>query len=99
MEGQAVTGRNTAGPPQVQPPGFVGRERDLAALSSALAGAPAVVLIEGEAGIGKSRLIAEFLASPGGQARRALVARCPPFRQPHTLGPVTDAIRQAAGQG
>jgi transcriptional regulator with AAA-type ATPase domain len=35
---------------------FAGRGRELVALASALAGLPAVVLIEGEAGVGKSRL-------------------------------------------
>jgi DNA-binding CsgD family transcriptional regulator len=43
---------------------FVGREGELAALRAAadraLTGAPTVVVVEGEAGIGKSRLVAEF---------------------------------------
>jgi len=77
-------------------PGFVGRERELAALNSALAVPPAVVLVEGETGIGKTRLIAEFLKPAAHPPRRVLVARCPPFAQPQTLGPVTDALRQAA---
>lgn len=74
---------------------FVGRERELAALARALAGAPAVVIVEGEAGIGKSRLLREFFT---GQPTRTLVASCPPFRQPYTLAPVVDAVRQAAEQ-
>jgi DNA-binding CsgD family transcriptional regulator len=44
---------------------FVGRQQELAAITAALAaaraGEPQVVLIQGEAGIGKSSLIAEFL--------------------------------------
>jgi DNA-binding NarL/FixJ family response regulator len=52
-----------------------------------------VVLIEGEAGIGKSRLLAEYTATASGA--RMLVADCPPFRQPQTLGPVVDAVRKA----
>jgi DNA-binding CsgD family transcriptional regulator/tetratricopeptide (TPR) repeat protein len=83
------------GPPVVGSPRFVGRGRELSVLRSALDSPPAVVLIEGEAGIGKSRLVREFLASPAGQRQRAIVASCPPFVQPHTLGPVTDALRQA----
>jgi DNA-binding CsgD family transcriptional regulator len=47
---------------------FVGRRPELAALSAALAAArgsdPQVVLVEGEAGVGKSSLVSEFL---GGQ--------------------------------
>jgi DNA-binding CsgD family transcriptional regulator len=79
--------------PVVLVPEFVGRGDELAALTRALAGGSAVVLIEGEAGIGKSRLLAEYLATTD---ERILVADCPPFRQPQTLGPVTDAIREAA---
>jgi DNA-binding CsgD family transcriptional regulator len=79
-------------------PGFAGRERELAALRAALAGGPEVVLVEGEAGIGKSRLVQESLASPAGRECRALVAYCPPLRQPQTLGPVLEAVRQAGEQ-
>jgi DNA-binding CsgD family transcriptional regulator len=51
---------------RVSSPSFVGRGADLAALSTALArsaaGVPAVVLVAGESGVGKSRLLAEFAA-------------------------------------
>lgn len=60
-------------PPVVGRPGLVGRERELTALERALAGQPAMVMVEGEAGVGKTRLIGEFLASPVGQQRVALV--------------------------
>jgi DNA-binding CsgD family transcriptional regulator len=79
----------------IRDPGFVGRERELATLSSALAVPPAVVLVEGETGIGKSRLITEFVESAAHLPGRVLVARCPPFARPQTLGPVTGALRQA----
>jgi DNA-binding CsgD family transcriptional regulator/tetratricopeptide (TPR) repeat protein len=78
----------------------VGRERELGLLHRILSDGPApvVVLIEGEAGIGKSRLVHEFLKTRGAHAptRRALTACCPPFRQPHTLSPVVDAVKQVA---
>ena len=80
----------------VHSPGFVGRERQLAALADALATPPSLVLVEGEAGIGKSRLVAELLAGLPGQRLRPLVAACLPFRQPYTLGPVVDGVRRAA---
>jgi DNA-binding CsgD family transcriptional regulator len=69
----------------------------VAALAQALAAPPSVVLIEGEAGIGKTRLVREFLASSTGKRGKTLVMLCPPLRQPLTLGPVVDALRQGAG--
>src|SRR5579875_3712159 len=81
-----ATQSDSDGVPVISAPGFVGRDRELASLAQALAGPPAVVLIEGEAGIGKSRLLREFLTSRPGQGQ-ALVSCCPPFRQPYTLGP------------
>jgi DNA-binding CsgD family transcriptional regulator len=78
--------------PTLLAPEFIGRDDELRALTRALAEGPAVVLIEGEAGIGKSRLLAECAAVV---SERILVADCPPFRQPQTLGPVVDAIRKA----
>ncbi len=81
--------------PVLRAPRFAGRRWDLAALSSALAAPSAMVLIDGEAGIGKTRLVREFMASKAGLAHRSLLACCPPFRQPHTLGPVTAALREA----
>jgi DNA-binding CsgD family transcriptional regulator/tetratricopeptide (TPR) repeat protein len=82
----------------IRQPGFVGRAQELAALGEALASPPTAVMVEGEAGIGKTRLIREFLASTDGWLR-ALIANCPPFRQPHTLGPVMDGIWMAANSG
>ncbi|MFJ1766796.1 ATP-binding protein [Amycolatopsis sp. NPDC088138] len=70
-------------------PRLVGRDHELGRLTAAL-GDPGVVLVAGEAGIGKSRLVREFLPGPG-----VLVARCPPLREALTLGPVVDALRQA----
>lgn len=79
-------------------PALVGRDSELAAFQQALAGGPAIVLVEGEAGVGKSRLLREFLSSRVARDKRSLVASCPPFREPCTLGPIVDAIRQATGQ-
>src|SRR5487761_507223 len=100
MGGRPATQRDASRPvPSIRAPAFVGRERGLAALADALASPPGVMLVEGEAGIGKTRLVAELLAPKAGQGLRTLMATCPPFRQPHTLGPVADAVRQAAAGG
>jgi tetratricopeptide (TPR) repeat protein len=58
---------------------FVGRKTELAlletALASAVAGSPQVILVGGEAGIGKTRLITEFSNRVEDQAR-VLTGRC-----------------------
>jgi DNA-binding CsgD family transcriptional regulator/tetratricopeptide (TPR) repeat protein len=100
MPGRVVTKCDRGdGLPAVAAPAFTGRGRELAELAAALAGPAAVVLIEGEAGIGKTRLLREYLATPEGQALSTLTACCPPFRQPHTLGPLADAIRDSLQGG
>ncbi|MGW9116861.1 AAA family ATPase [Streptomyces sp. NPDC055663] len=81
--------------PAIASPGLVGRERELAALKAALSDPPVVVLIEGEAGIGKSLLVQELLAAHAPARQRVLLAACPAVRRPFTLGPVVDAIRSA----
>jgi DNA-binding NarL/FixJ family response regulator len=82
-------------------PRFVGRADELRRVTDALARLPAVVLVAGEAGIGKSRLVREALtvagaaAGGGGGDQRWLIAMCPPFREGLTLGPIVDAARRA----
>ncbi|GLW05689.1 helix-turn-helix transcriptional regulator [Microtetraspora sp. NBRC 13810] len=59
---------------------FVGRDAELSALGAAYArvrgGSPATVLLGGEAGVGKTRLISEFAAPLAGEAR-LLRGDCP----------------------
>ena len=94
----ATAARDAGRVPVISAPAFVGREQELAALQEALAKAAAVVLVEGEAGIGKTRLLAEALRRQPGGSRRSLVVACPPFREPCTLGPLVEALRQAVGR-
>ncbi|WP_343953589.1 ATP-binding protein [Nonomuraea longicatena] len=77
---------------------MIGREADLAAVTRALSGAGALVLVEGEAGIGKSRLLDECLATPGLRERRVLVAACPPLAEPFPLGAVVEGLRPFHGR-
>jgi DNA-binding CsgD family transcriptional regulator len=96
-EGGGVAGQTTGSNGDLRqgmaPPAFVGREPEMAAVVRALSEPPALVLVEGEAGIGKSRLLREVLSSQARQ--KPLVAGCLPFPEPFTLGPLVDAIRQA----
>ncbi|MGV9271069.1 ATP-binding protein [Kitasatospora sp. NPDC003701] len=74
---------------------FAGREHELRALLGAASEArPAVVLVEGEAGIGKSRLVAEASTALRAQGLRVLAGGCHPLREPLAYGPVIDALRR-----
>lgn len=90
MSGLAVASR----------PEFVGRERELVTLADILSDPPALVLIEGEAGIGKSRLLREYLASPSATRHRALVAGCAPLTDPSSsvlcVAGYLDGVRHCA---
>jgi predicted ATPase len=92
---QAPDGGPAPRPVTVRPPRLVDRDTETATLAATLARPGALVLVEGEAGVGKSRLVREFLASAAASPHKALIADCPPVRQPFTLGPVIDALRQA----
>jgi class 3 adenylate cyclase len=77
---------------------FVGRERELAAIVEAWERAVAaerceLVTITGEPGVGKSRLVAEALASLGARAVRG---RCLPYGEGITYWPVIEVIKQLA---
>lgn len=76
---------------------LVGRERELALLVGAADGPPALVVLEGEAGIGKSRLVQALLCDRAVAGRRVLVGHCHRIREPFPLGPVIEAVRGVAG--
>ncbi|WP_262380576.1 ATP-binding protein [Nonomuraea sp. PA05] len=85
-----MTGAREEAVPLVRVPRVVGRDAELERLRRALADPSALVLVEGEAGIGKTRLVQEVING----RERLLVAVCPPFQDAATLGPVVDAVRQ-----
>ncbi len=62
---------------------FVGRRAELArlhaALAAAAAGRPSAVLVSGEAGVGKTRLVAEFTDQVRDAGVRVLAGNCVPF--------------------
>lgn len=72
---------------------MIGRVAELESLVGALASPPAVAVIEGEAGIGKTRLVAALAARPEMAGRRWLVGACRRVREPFPLGPVIEALR------
>ena len=85
-------------PTSATPP-LVGRERELAALrehlASAMAGHGSLVLIGGEAGIGKSSLAGVVVAEAMGQGALALVGRCYDLSETPPYGPWHDLFAHA----
>jgi DNA-binding CsgD family transcriptional regulator/tetratricopeptide (TPR) repeat protein len=88
---RAVVGR-------VSSPRFVGREEELSVLTGAVAraaaGAGSVVLVGGEAGVGKSRLISELIRHAVGQEMAILIGECLPLGERELpFAPLLAAIR------
>ncbi len=76
-------------------PILVGREPELTLLLEAAAHTPALALVEGEAGIGKTRIVAELLAHEQLRARPHYLGGCQQLGEPFPLGPVVEALRDA----
>jgi class 3 adenylate cyclase/tetratricopeptide (TPR) repeat protein len=77
---------------------FIGRERELALLDAVLArvsgrSAAALVLLDGDAGIGKTRLLREWTAASGRAGAVADGGRCHSYRDRGSLAPLADAVR------
>jgi DNA-binding CsgD family transcriptional regulator len=72
---------------------LIGREDELATLMAAVGAPPVVVTVEGEAGVGKTRLVAELRDRPQLAGRKFLIGRCQPIRESFPLSPVIEAVR------
>jgi class 3 adenylate cyclase/tetratricopeptide (TPR) repeat protein len=80
---------------------FVGRRRELSRLSEAFEDALAerrcfLFTLLGSAGVGKSRLVAEFIAGHAAEAT-VLRGRCLPYGEGITYWPVAEIVRAATG--
>jgi DNA-binding CsgD family transcriptional regulator/tetratricopeptide (TPR) repeat protein len=75
---------------------FVGRSFELAVLREAWsAGPPRWVLVGGEAGIGKTRLVTEFAGEVSAQGARVVVGNCPPVAPGLVpFAPVAEVLRE-----
>ncbi|MER6170750.1 AAA family ATPase [Streptosporangium sp. NPDC001681] len=80
----------------VASPVLVGRDTELRTLLRAITRPPAVALVEGEAGIGKTRLVKAAVDRLGGGERIVLLGHCHQIREAFPYGPVFDALRNAA---
>jgi class 3 adenylate cyclase/tetratricopeptide (TPR) repeat protein len=82
---------------------FVGRRRELGRLREAFDDATAdrrcvLFTLLGSAGVGKSRLVAEFLAENAGSVT-VLRGRCLPYGEGITYWPIAEIVRSAVGAG
>ena len=77
---------------------FIGREPELGVLrqhwEQARAGDGQVVLLSGEPGIGKSRLVQEFKEQLGRDGVTRLEFRCSPYHQNSALYPIIDHLQR-----
>ncbi len=79
-------------------PVLVGRGEELRAILSTVTSRSTVVIIEGEAGVGKTRLVHELLAHPDLARHHAMVGHCHPLREPFPFGAVIEALRSLTGR-
>jgi hypothetical protein len=80
------------------PVGFVGREGELGALLGALGGDARLVLVVGDAGVGKTRFVAEAMDRAAAAGLVMLRGECLPLADALPLLPVADALRELAGR-
>ena len=83
---------------RVSSPTFVGRAEQLASFDRSLAGAaegePAVLLVAGESGVGKTRLVTEFAERARAAAARVAVGDCVELGEGELpYAPVVGALR------
>lgn len=80
---------------------FVGRDAELQAVlqrwEAARGGQRQTLLLAGEAGIGKSRLVREFRRALGPLRERALECRCAPEHTGSPLQPLIDLLQRRSG--
>lgn len=72
---------------------LIGRHAELDRLVAAVCAPPAVAVLTGEAGIGKTRMVAELVAHPALVGRRTVIGGCRRIREPFPLGPFVEALR------
>ncbi len=81
-------------PDRFDSPLLVGREAEFRRLLDAARQPPALAIVEGEAGVGKTRLVREFLSHPSVASLPSIVGHCVPLHEPFPLGPLVEALRR-----
>ena len=84
-------------------PSLIGREAELAALTTAMEkardGLGSVVFVTGDAGVGKSRLVREASAAAAASGMRVITGRAVDSTVPVPFRPVTEALLKLARDG
>ncbi len=79
----------------------IGRTAEMRALEEAwvrtVAGKPEVVVLSGEAGIGKTKLVEEFRTRTENDARSVLLIQCFPYDESTGFSPIRRFVERAAG--
>ena len=78
------------------PVAFVGREGELSRLLAALGGETRLVLVVGDAGVGKTRFVAEGMARAEAGGVVMVRGECLPLAETLPLRPVTAALGELA---
>jgi predicted ATPase len=78
------------------PAGFVGREGDLSRLLGALGGNRRAVLVVGDAGVGKTRFVAEAMSRAAAAGIMMPWGEWLPLARMLPMLPITDALRELA---
>jgi hypothetical protein len=78
---------------RITAPRLVGRSSEYELLRAAVDQQGSVTVVEGESGVGKTRLLAEVLPDVASTGRRVVVGGCRHLRDPFPLSPVVEALR------
>ena len=76
---------------------IIGREVPLRALEEALAAPPRVVLVSGEAGIGKTRLVEAIVTRMRARGARIITGHCYPSDTVFAFSPWIEGLRSLVG--
>jgi DNA-binding CsgD family transcriptional regulator len=77
-------------------PALVGRDPQLRLLIGTITSPPAITQVQGEAGIGKTRLVRAAIDLLPRSRPTVLLGHCHQIREPFPYGPVLDALRHVA---
>lgn len=85
----------TTDPGVLTSPFLVGRDEEMATIAGAATRDRALIVVLGQAGVGKTRLVKDVLSRPELATYRHVTGKCQSLREPFLLGPVVECLRTA----